>query len=134
MNAKELNFAYRVRHALSENLNHLPPSTTDRLAAARQIALSHKKKDASIRAFALQRAAAGHAGKFFNDQFSWLRRFSLLIPIFFVVIGLGSLSNLEIQQRISDTADIDAAVLADELPLDAYLDNGFNAFLAKRAD
>ncbi len=134
MNAKELNFAYRVRHALNESLDELPPSTTERLASARQMALSRKKKDAPIRVFAVQRAAAGQAGRFFNDQFSLLRRFGMVIPLFAVMIGLGGLYQLEVQQRISDTADIDAAVLADELPLDAYIDHGFNAYLAKRAD
>ena len=134
MNAKELNFAYRVRHALNESIDELPAATKDRLASARQMALSRKKKDAPLRVFAVQRAAAGQAGRFFHDQFSWLRRFGLAVPVLAVVIGLGSLYQLEVQQRISDTADIDAAVLADELPLDAYLDHGFNAFLAKRAD
>lgn len=134
MNTKELNFAYRVRHALNESLDVLPPTTTNRLASARQVAMSRKKKDAPLRVFAVQRAAAGQAGKFFNDQLSWMRRFGMVIPILAVMIGLGGLYQLEIQQRISDTADVDAAVLADELPLDAYIDHGFNAYLAKRAD
>jgi hypothetical protein len=30
-------------------------------------------------------------------------------------------------------AELDAAVLSDELPLTAYLDTGFNAYLEKRA-
>lgn len=134
MNAKQLNFAYRVRHALNEDLNNLPGPTTERLAAARQIALARKKKDAPVRVFAAQRAIAGNVGAFFGDQLAWLGRLGLVIPVFAVMIGLGGLYQLEVQQRISDTADIDAAVLSDELPLDAYLDHGFNAFLAKRAD
>ncbi|MFX6226163.1 DUF3619 family protein, partial [Acinetobacter baumannii] len=35
-------------------------------------------------------------------------------------------------KRVSYLADIDAAVLSDELPLSAYLDHGFNAFLAEK--
>ena len=38
----------------------------------------------------------------------------------------------EQQQRISELAELDAAVLSDELPLSAYLDHGFNAYLTKR--
>jgi len=38
----------------------------------------------------------------------------------------------EQQRRIAETAEIDAAVLSDELPLSAYTDHGFNAYLAKR--
>ena len=40
----------------------------------------------------------------------------------------------EQQKHISDTADIDAAVLSDELPLSAYLDHGFSAYLARQAE
>jgi len=34
----------------------------------------------------------------------------------------------EDQQRTAELADIDAAMLSDNLPLDAYLDHGFNAY------
>jgi hypothetical protein len=134
MNTKELNFAYKVRHALNENLDALPSETTDRLATARKMALSRKKKDIPLPVAVVRSAFAGPVGMFFNEPFSWLGRVGLVIPVIAVVIGLAGLYDLESKQRVSDTADIDAAVLADELPLDAYLDHGFNAFLAKRAD
>ena len=134
MNAKELNFAYRVRHALNENLDFLPASTVDRLAAARNIALSRKKADAPVRVWVFQHALAGHVGNFLAEPLSWLGRMGLAAPIVVVMIGLVGLYHSEQQDRIQETADIDAAVLSDELPLDAYLDQGFNAYLAKRAD
>ena len=34
MNTDDLNFAYKVRHALNAHLDELPASTTDRLAAS----------------------------------------------------------------------------------------------------
>ena len=34
-------------------------------------------------------------------------------------------------QRAAELADIDAAMLNDELPLNAYLDHGFNAYLSR---
>ena len=37
MNTDDLNFAYKVRHALNEQLDDLPASTTDRLAQARKL-------------------------------------------------------------------------------------------------
>ncbi|HBZ05427.1 MAG TPA: DUF3619 domain-containing protein, partial [Massilia sp.] len=46
MNTDDINLAYKVRHALNENLDALPASTTERLAAARALALSRKKPDA----------------------------------------------------------------------------------------
>ncbi len=134
MNVKELNYAYKVRHALNESLDILPPPTIDRLASARKLALSHKKNDAPLRVFAPQRALAGKIVNFFDKPLSWIGRMGLAIPVIVLVIGLVGIYQAEQQQRISEIADIDVAVLSDELPLTAYLDHGFNAYLAKRTD
>lgn len=134
MNVKQFNFAYKVRHALNESLDVLPASTVERLASARNLALSRKKKDSSLRRLATQGVFAGHAGSLFGEQFPWFRRMGVAIPMIVLAIGLVGIYQFEQQQRITETADIDAAVLADELPLSAYLDHGFNAYLAKRAD
>ena len=132
MNNRDLNFAYRIRHALNENIDRMPVETTDKLAAARKMAMSRRKKDSPMRAVALQRSVSGHVGSFLNEPLSWLGRMGLALPVIVLALGLGGLYKLESDRRIVDTAVMDAAVLADELPLDAYLDNGFNAFLAKR--
>ena len=132
MSTRELNFAYKVRHALNDNLDKLPASTAERLVSARKLALSRRKKESRLRAFAARHALAGEAGGFFNEPFSWLARMGLLVPLVVLVVGLTSIYQFEQQRRIDDTAETDAAVLADELPLSAYLDHGFNAYLASR--
>jgi hypothetical protein len=135
MNAKQINFAYKVRHALNENLDTLPTTTTDRLASARKIALSRKKNDVPLRVLAPRRTLSGPVGNFFNEPLSWVGRLvGVAIPLIVVAVGLVGIYQAEQQQRIKETADIDAAVLSDELPLTAYLDHGFNAYLAKRVD
>jgi hypothetical protein len=134
MNTRDLNFAYKVRHALNENLDNIPASTAERLASARKIALSRKKNESPLRAWLPQRAVAGDVGVFFDKPLSWLGRMGLAVPVVVLVAGLIGIYQFEQQQRISETAEIDAAVLADELPLSAYLDHGFNAYLAKRGD
>jgi hypothetical protein len=48
-----------------------------------------------------------------------------------LLAGLYGLYEYEQEQQINDLAEIDAAVLVDELPPDAYLDSGFNAYLNK---
>ncbi|MFC5474408.1 DUF3619 family protein [Paraherbaspirillum soli] len=132
MNTQEINFAYKVRHALNENLDNLPPSTADRLASARKAALARKKKDAPTRVFVHQGVLAGQAGNFFNDPLSWLRRIGVALPILAGMVLLSGLYQYEQQHRIAATADIDAALLSDELPPSAYLDRGFNAYLAQQ--
>jgi hypothetical protein len=132
MNARELNFAYKVRHALNENADKLPASTVERLSSARKIALSHKKPE-PVRIRALQAVTAGQ-GSFLSDSWSWLGRMGLALPLIVLAVGLTGIYQAEQQRRISDIAEIDALVLSDELPLSAYLDHGFNAYLAKRVE
>ena len=136
MNTRELDFAYKVRHALNESAENLPASTAERLASARKTALSRKKKDSRLRALAEtpRQVLAGQTGHFLDKPFSWLARAGLAVPLVVVVIGLTSMYQYEQQRRIRETAEIDAAVLVDELPLSAYLDHGFNAYLAKRGE
>ena len=136
MNTEELNFAYKVRHKLNERLDELPASTTDRLAQARKAAMARKKADAPLRVkqAALATAGAGGArglGGLFSQPFSWLGRASMVIPLLVLVTGLIGIYQYEQQQRIAELAELDAAVLSDELPLSAYLDHGFNAYLAQ---
>lgn len=134
MNAKEINFAYRVRHALNENLDQLPAVTTTRLAAARQLALSRKKPDAARRAFVPRPVTVDGGDGFFGRPLSWLGRMSVALPAVVVFVSLLGLYQAEKRQHIVELAEIDAMVLSDELPLNAYLDHGFNAYLAQQGE
>ncbi|MFS2003731.1 DUF3619 family protein [Duganella sp. CT11-25] len=131
MNTDDLNFAYKVRHALNEKLDDLPASTTDRLAQARKMALARKKAHVdvplSVRVAKTEMATAG--GSLLPQPFAWLGRMGVALPLLALVIGLAGIYQYEQQERIADLAEIDAAVLSDELPLSAYLDHGFNAYL-----
>ncbi|WP_288378117.1 DUF3619 family protein [uncultured Massilia sp.] len=125
MNTDDINLAYKIRHALNENLEALPASTTDRLAAARAAALARKKPDAAP-AKAARRPLFDVNALFTGPA---LARLGVAIPMLALVIGMGGVYQYEQQQRVAALADIDAAVLADELPLTAYLDHGFNAYV-----
>ncbi len=129
MNSDDLNFAYKVRHALNERAEQLPASTVDRLASARKAAMARKKPDAPLRV--AQRQMAGNIGSFFS--FWTLGRMAVIVPLLALVVGLASIYQYEEQQRIAEMAELDAALLSDDLPLTAYLDTGFNAYLEKRA-
>ena len=136
MNNKELQFAYRVKRALDANLEHLPESTTQSLAEARRVALARKKTTAPVRVVAPQVALAGALGGNFtpSSSFSWLGRLGVAIPLLAGVMLFAGLYEHEHKQRISALAEIDAGVLSDELPLSAYLDHGFNAYLAQQGE
>lgn len=129
MNTDDINLAYKVRHALNENLDTLPASTTERLAAARALAMSRKKPDAAP-------ARPGKRSLFDLGSLAQalftgpgLARLGVAVPMLALVIGMGGVYQYEQQQRLAALAEVDAAVLADELPLTAYLDHGFNAYV-----
>ncbi|HEY6774771.1 MAG TPA: DUF3619 family protein [Oxalicibacterium sp.] len=138
MNAKDLTLAYKVRHALDQGADNLPESTAKRLSSARKIALSRKKQESEQLAFVPRMANAGpghvrHTFHFGNLTI-WAGRMGVLIPLVFMVFGLLGLYRYEQREQLIETANIDAEVLTDDLPLSAYLDHGFNAFLANGTD
>ena len=134
MNAQETDFAYKVRHALNEKLDHLPADVVDRLASSRKMALSRKKADSPLRALVRQNAFAGHVGNFFtNPATYWLSRLSTVIALAILITGLMGIYHAEEQHQLQETATMDAAVLSDELPPNAYLDPGFKNYLHRRS-
>jgi len=135
----ELEFAYKVRRALDEQVSSLPASTTDRLAAARKLAIARKKPETALYATAPERRLAGVAGSArggnpFNDSLSWMVRVGIIIPLIVLVVGAFGIYKYEEARRIDELADLDAAVLSDELPLNAYLDHGFDTYLNKHGE
>jgi hypothetical protein len=138
LDQKEAEFALKVRRALDESITTLPAASLDKLAAARRTALARKKTEkvaAPVFAPALAgagmapslgSAASGSSGK--RGRFS---RLTLAWPLLALVVGLAGIAYWEDQQRTAELADIDAAMLSDNLPLDAYLDHGFNAYLTR---
>jgi hypothetical protein len=134
MNNDDINLAYQLRRALNENLESLPASTTERLAAARKLALSRKKGESlKVELLALAPAGGRRKGRWFDVDFHFsgagLGRMGVALPLLALVVGLGGLYQYQQEQRIDELAELDAAMLADELPLTAYLDHGFNAYL-----
>jgi hypothetical protein len=127
MNTDDINLAYKIRHALNDNLDNLPASTTDRLAAARAAALARKKADAPR---ARQQRASFDLGALFSMQ--WVARAAVVAPLLLMAAGMVGVYQYEREQRAAELAELDAAVLSDDLPLTAYTDHGFNAYLAQQ--
>jgi hypothetical protein len=139
LDTKELEFARQMRRALDENAASVPPATVDRLAAARRAALARKKPETvAVAAPVFVPALAGAGGMSGMPQVelpqrrrSRFGRFALAWPLAALVVSLVAIAYWEDQQRTAELADIDAAMLSDDLPLNAYLDHGFNAYLSR---
>lgn len=133
---REHEFALKVRRALDERATALPAATTDRLAAARRAALARKKPEAATApvfvpafagAYGTTPASLPPAGR---PYASFARRLLRAWPLALLLAGLVGIAYWEDMQRTAELADIDAAMLSDDLPLNAYLDHGFNAYLS----
>ncbi|MDR8728632.1 DUF3619 family protein [Burkholderia pseudomultivorans] len=132
---REHEFALKVRRALDERTAALPAATTDRLAAARRAALARKKPEAAtapvfVPAFAGAAGSYGPARTPGRPPVSFARRLLRAWPLALLLAGLVGIAYWEDMQRTAELADIDAAMLSDDLPLNAYLDHGFNAYLS----
>ncbi|ACR29686.1 DUF3619 family protein [Burkholderia glumae] len=131
---KELEFALKVRRALDERAASLPQPAADRLAAARRAALARKKPDAGVVLVpALAGAVSSGLGRAHGPAprpVSLARRIARALPLAVLLAGIAGIAYWENQQHTAELADIDAAMLSDNLPLNAYLDHGFNAYLS----
>lgn len=129
-----LRFAHKVRQALNESMQQLPPERLEALAAARKVALRAQKQE--VRVAAIQwnmRPAHAHGVRQMPAGApGWLSRVGLTMALFLIVgASVTSLYQMERSHRIAELAEIDTAVLVDELPISAYSDHGFNAYLKR---
>ncbi len=116
----ERHLAHKLVYLLDESTQRLDTDIAKRLHAARTQALSRQKLESP--AYSL----AG-AGAYFRDQFSSLRRSGLSL-LALVVIAVGAQCWGQ-SQRLAEIEEVDSALLSDDLPIDAYLDRGFDTWL-----
>jgi hypothetical protein len=134
MTMNEIKFANQIRQALNEGARRddaRGAAIAERLRAARERALEHKAPERAP-AFGWARGAvAGPSGVL--RSFGGLGGFSLrvLLPLVLLVVGLFGIYSWQQEQRAADVEELDARLLTDDLPLDAYLDRGFEAWLKK---
>ncbi len=122
----EERFAKRVITLLDANNHHLNGDIQDRLREARLLALNRAKPEPVL----MMQLKAAHPG---HKNVSWDKPIwsftSWLIPIAVVVFGLIAITEWQEDQRIKDIANVDIALLTDDVPTDAFVDNGFMAYL-----
>jgi hypothetical protein len=126
MTPSETALARRIAEVLDESTDQIEPAVKDRLAAARREALSHYKQPHPVWAWMPAWATGGLA----RASESRLGGFRYVVPVAVLVVGLIAITYWQQNGgRWNELAEIDAGLLADELPIDAYLDKGFDTWL-----
>jgi hypothetical protein len=122
--AGALNELQRItpRHEIDERLRFARERALERVRAQRRLQSSPAVLTAGGGAAALGSPVAGGGTPW------WLRLSSLLPPVV-LLAGLFLIDHHYTQTKIEAAAEIDAALLADDLPPEAYRDPGFAEFL-----
>ena len=79
---EEIDFAYKVRRAMTESSENLPEATLERLATARQLALSRQKQAEPSRALAFGGVLAGNNGVSFSKSNTLASGFEFLFTYY----------------------------------------------------
>ena len=111
---------------LRQGAQGIPQSVKDRLYAARMKAIAHKKPE-KIRI--QKQVLAGTARNWTSGPNGIWDTVGWIAPLVVLVFGLIGIAQWQDDSRINDIAEVDAALLSDDVPPDAYADSGFLAFL-----
>jgi Protein of unknown function (DUF3619) len=111
---------------LSQSAQALPAGIKDRLHAARMKALSARKPEKVLVQKPVFAGMMGNLGS--NTSGAW-DTVGWVAPLVVLVFGLIGIAQWQDDSRINDIAEVDAALLSDDVPPDAYADSGFMAFL-----
>ncbi|WP_225783540.1 DUF3619 family protein [Xenophilus sp. Marseille-Q4582] len=119
-------FGRAIAARLSQGQSSLHPDIGERLRVARQQAVARRKVEAVPRLVQAQdgQAVLGGAPR-------WWSWGASVLPLVALVAGLVAIAQWQAEERADAIAEIDAALLTDELPTAAYTDPGFKQFLQR---
>lgn len=120
----EMQFGNKVRHLLNGGLQ-LDERLAARLAAARAQALERQRPEPA-HGLAWADNAVGRLGGWADLS---LR---VVAPMLLLMVSVAAIYNWQQSQRVAEVEEVDALLLTDELPIDAYLDRGFQNWLKNR--
>lgn len=123
MNEQE-ELARRIAKLLDESADQVGPAQRERLSAARRQALAGYRQPAA-RAWVPVWAAPW--SQMTDRRLTDVR---YLLPVAALILGLLGIAYMHTGPT-SEIADIDAGLLTDELPINAYLDQGFDSWLKR---
>ena len=122
-------FAQHLVARLQEGESALPHEVTERLRAARTRAVHHRKMEFAPLKSQRSAMAGGQTVASGGQLTGYWARLVGWLPLAGLVIGLVLIQSAQNDQRAHELAEIDAALLTDDLPPAAYTDPGFALFM-----
>ncbi len=132
MTAPDDDFAKKITTYLDRGAADLKAGTRYRLQLARQEALARLADPAHATERRLAGAHAGAGTGTAGSEHRFWASGRLWIGIALIAAAGFGLHQWEAYQQLHDIEEMDAAILSSDLPIDAYLDRGFQNWL-KRA-
>ncbi len=126
----EERFAHKVAFRLSQTTPDLPHDISERLRAARAQALAQRKVAKTQTAVSLVSTGSSAALTWDSEEtLGWWGRIGMVLPLIALVVGLLAITSIQNDRRAEEVAEVDSALLTDELPPAAFADPGFVQFL-----
>jgi len=119
---KEERYASRVRQVLNQGLNDIPPAASRRLEAARHLALSRQK-------LAEPKMVLANTGPLSFSPHPHKPYLKQVLAIAALLLGMWISFYWHSVQYVSALEEVDSALLADDLPPEAFMDNDFFEWL-----
>lgn len=110
----------KIRQALENSALNIDPAIIARLAKARSIALEHQT-------VAITKLSLAGIGLSLGDIV--LPRARMFLAIAGLTLGIVGTYYWNAFEQADENEEVDSALLADDLPVDAYTDQGFQAWL-----
>jgi hypothetical protein len=142
--ALEARFGLRVAARLSGGTGTLPHDVNERLRVARRqaLAVAAERRAAQAAASPVRAAAVTSSGSRGASAASllgggpgnpWWNALASALPMLVLLLGLYGIGHWQQLEQIATAADIDVALLGDDLPPSAFTDPGFAEFLLEPA-
>ena len=123
-------FGHKVASCLSQSSAELPYDISERLRAARMQALSQRKIVKTKTAVNVISNGGSAALSWDSEEtLGWWGRIATIMPLIALVVGLLAINSIQDDNRVEELAEVDSALLTDELPPAAFADPGFIQFL-----
>ena len=122
-------FGRQVAAVLTAGTAELPYGVTERLRAARVQAVAQGKQASQLVASPIFASGGGATFGFRDNGVSLWNRLASALPLIVLAAGLILIHGVQNEWRASEVAEVDAALLTDDLPPAAYADSGFIQFL-----